>query len=212
MTKTSVLIAALLIGVTACGGDTESSDEGGAGDQPTATQTAATQETAGDSGGNTPADPDEGADDSGDAEGSGPSTATVTLGGATYAFSTEGAVAAQCLTDLFGIFSVQLPMIDGDGSIKILILHDDTDPAEVDEVNAVAISIDDEDWEADEATELFDMSDALQPGMTQVDSAEIDGRTVRGTATFVRQNSVFGGALETMTGTFEATCGEERVA
>ena len=51
------------------------------------------------------------------------------------------------------------------------------------------------------------------PGCSQVDSVEIDGSTVRGTATFVRQFSVIGGGEpETMTGTFEATCGEERLA
>lgn len=49
--------------------------------------------------------------------------------------------------------------------------------------------------------------------MSQVDSVEIDGSTVRETATFVRQSSLFGGGeVETMTGTFEATCGEERTS
>jgi hypothetical protein len=103
-------------------------------------------------------------------------------------------------------------MVDGDGGIKLVILHEDTDPAEVGEVNAVSVSIGDEDWFADEASDMLGISDKLQPGMTQVDSAEIDGRTVRGTATFVRQLSVLTGEPETMTGTFEATCGEERVS
>jgi hypothetical protein len=57
------------------------------------------------------------------------------------------------------------------------------------------------------------MSDALQPGMSQVDSVEIDGSTVRGTATFVRELSLFvGDEPEVVTGTFEATCGEERLS
>ena len=88
-----------------------------------------------------------------------------------------------------------------------------TDPAVVEQVNAVEVSVGDEDWVADESSDLFDMSDALQPGMSQVDSVEIDGSTVRGTATFVRELSLFvGDEPEVVTGTFEATCGEERLS
>lgn len=115
----------------------------------------------------------------------------MTLGGETYSYNTEGAVVDQCLTDLFGIFSVQLPEVDGDGRVVIVVLREET-------------------WVADD---LFDQFDQLQPGMSQVDSVEIEGRTVRGTATSFRQNSLFGGGdVETATGTFEATCGEERTS
>ena len=129
------------------------------------------------------------ATDSSDSDGSGPSTATVMLGDQTFNFSTEGAVVAQCLTDLFGTFSIQLPMIDdsggpSDGSVAILVLHEGTDPEEVGQVNAVKVSVGDEDWVADEADMMFEQSELLEPGMSQVDSVEIDGRTVRGTATF----------------------------
>jgi hypothetical protein len=151
-------------------------------------------------------------DEGGESDGTGPSTATATIGGETYDFSTEGAAVAQCQTDMFGIFSVQLPAVDGDGDIRIVALLEGTDPAVVEEVNAVKVSVGDDDWVADEASDLFGMSDALQPGMSQVDSVEIDGSTVRGTATFVRDLSVFGGGEpEVVTGTFEATCGEERI-
>jgi hypothetical protein len=113
---------------------------------------------------------------------------------------------------MFGIFSVQLPAVDGDGDIRIVALLEGTDPAVVEEVNAVKVSVGDDDWVADEASDLYGMSEALQPGMSQVDSVEIDGSTVRGTATFVRDLSVFGGGEpEVVTGTFEATCGEERI-
>jgi len=152
------------------------------------------------------------ADDVGEPDGSGPSTATVTLGDMTYNFSTEGALVAQCKTDLFGIFSLQLPMVDGEGGIQIIVLHDDTDPSVVEQVNAVRVNVGDDDWVADEASDLFDASETLEQGMSQVDSAEMSGSTVRGTATFVRQLSVFSGEEETMTGTFEATCGEERLS
>lgn len=46
---------------------------------------------------------------------------------------------AQCLTDLFGIFSVQLPMVDesgapADGGVRIVALHEGTDSEQVQEV------------------------------------------------------------------------------
>lgn len=137
----------------------------------------------------------------------------MTIGGETYDFSTEGAIVAQCQTDMFGVFSVQLPGVDGDSGIGLLVLLEGTDPAVVEQVNSVEVSIGDDDWVANEGSDLFGMSDALQPGMSQVDSVEFDGSTVRGTATFVRQLSVFtGDEPEIATGTFEATCGEERIS
>lgn len=214
--------AFLLLVVAACGGD--SGDPGTDNATPPETNetdmTQPAQEDAGSDPTTPPAEDDGGAgsDETSDAEGSGPSTATVTIGDETYNFSTEGAVAAQCLTDMFGIFSVQLPMVDdngalADGSVGIIALHEDTNPEEVGEVNAVEVDAGDETWVADEADELFDTSDQLEPGMGQVDSVEIDGRTVRGTATFFRQLSVVAGdEVETMTGTFEAMCGEERTS
>jgi len=209
---------AMLLPLAACGGSdddatvatTEASDDAGATDTaPPAASDAPEADGSAENGNDT----DDSADTGGAEAGSGPSTATVTLGDETYEFSTEGAVVAQCKTDLFGVFSVQLPAVDGDGSIQLLILHDDTDPAEIEEVNAINLKIGDERWEANEDSDLYDMSDAMQPGMSQVDSATIDGHTVSGTATFVREYSAYGdGEPETMTGTFEATCGEERIS
>ncbi len=220
MKRLLALAIPLLLGVAACGGDDADSDADGA-DEPTTTADAGSDDVAPP----TPDDADDGADDGGDdggvaggddggdAEGSGPSTATVTLGDQTYNFSTEGAIVAQCQTDMFGVFSAQLPMADGgDGSIQVVILRDGTDPEEIGAVNAVEVSVDDEDWVAHEADELFTMSEELEPGMSQVDSVEFDGSTVRGTATFVRQLSVIMGEIETATGSFEATCGEERIS
>ncbi len=193
-------MAGLVLVLAACGGaDSDDTPTGDGGDGATTTQPATEQPATTSSGDG--------------AEGSGPSTATVTLGAETYTFSTEGAVVAQCLTNLFGIFSVQLPMASGgDGGVSIVALREGTDPDVIGEVNAIEISVGDEDWVADEADFLFEQSEVLEPGMSQVDSVEIDGRTVRGTATFFRQNSVFTGEVETQTGTFEATCGEERTS
>ncbi|MGD2061525.1 MAG: hypothetical protein PVF87_11700, partial [Acidimicrobiia bacterium] len=113
MKRWIVLLAVLSLAVAACGGSDDSgaadSDEavtttqapsaGESGDEDTPTETTSSENES-----------DEG--DTSDTEGTGPSTATVTLGEETYQFSTEGAIVAQCLTDLFGVFSVQLPMID----------------------------------------------------------------------------------------------------
>lgn len=217
----ALIVGALLV-VTACGGDSGEADTDDGGDQSATTQAETTEAPSDDAGSDETTAATEAPDtDSGedtDSEGTGPSTATVTLGDQTYEFSTEGAIVAQCLTDLFGIFSVQLPMIDdsgamADGGVAIIALREGTDPEVVGEVNAVSVDVGDEKWVADEADDLFQQSDLLEPGMSQVDSVTVDGRTVSGTATFVRQSSLFGGGeAETMTGTFEATCGEERTS
>jgi hypothetical protein len=213
----NVLVVAILLSVAACGGDSADTGADGTSDEPGTTAAVTTEAvSAGVGTEETTASPTTTAS-ADDSEGSGPSTATVTLEGETYNFSTEGAVVAQCLTDLFGIFSVQLPMVDEGGaqtkgSVSIVALQEGTDPEVVGEVNSIEVGIGDEDWVADEASMMFENFDALQPGMSQVDTVKIDGRTVRGTATFFRQNSLFSGEVETATGTFEATCGEERTS
>ena len=221
MVKLLVMCGALVLPLVACGGSDDDSSAASSDDTSSVTTAAPTEDgiedDAADNGSQATAPPDSGDSsddgDAGDSGGSGPSTATVTIGGETYEYSTEGAVVAQCQTDMFGIFSVQLPGVDGDGGVGIVALLEGTDPAVVGEVNSVEVSVGDENWVADEASDLFDVSDALEPGMSQVDSVEIDGSTVRGTATFVREYSLFGdGEPETATGTFEATCGEERLS
>lgn len=227
MRRWHAIALVIVLAAAACGGGSDDGTGGDSADAETTTTQAAsddggadettttTQQTSDDGGSaDTTATTASSGDAGGDEEGSGPSFATVTLDGETYEFSTEGAIVAQCLTDLFGVFSVQLPMADGgDGNISIVALHPDTDPAVVGEVNAVRVSVGDEDWVADEDDMMFDSSDKLEPGMSQVDSVEIDGRTVRGTATFFLQSTLFvGDEVETVTGTFEATCGEERTS
>lgn len=222
MKKILAVCGAMLLPLAACGSDDSADDADaevaatdGSGDEATATDAPPsdddTEATVAEPSSEATTPPSD--DDSGDAGGTGESTATATIDGVTYEFSTEGAIVAQCQTDMFGIFSVQLPGVDGDGGISIVALREGTDPDVVEQVNAVEVSVGDEDWVADESSDLFGMSDVLQPGMSQVDSVEIDGSTVRGTATFVRELSLFGGGEpETATGTFEATCGEERLS
>lgn len=215
MRRLLTLVTVLLLVLAACGGDTGDSGTDDGADQPETTR------PADDDGGSEETPPpaeDDGDDDGGDSEGEGPSSATVTLGDETYNFSSEAGVVAQCLTDFFGVFLIQLAMVDdtgaqADGNVSITVLHEDTDPEVVEEVNSIRLDVGDEIWKADEADEVLTQTEQFEPGMSQVDSVEIDGRTVRGSATFVRQGSLFGGGeVETVTGTFEATCGEERTS
>lgn len=205
-----ISLALALFLVAACGGDSGDPAE----PEQTTTPVDTTQPDETDEGSDRTTLPDDSDDeDDGGSEASGPSTATVTLGDQTYMFSTEGAVVAQCLTDLFGIFSVQLPEVDGNGGVSIVALREGTDPEVVGEVNAVEVDLGDETWVADEADERLDQVDPPQSGISGVDSVEIDGSTVRGTATFYRVNSLFSAdGVETITGSFEATCGEERTS
>lgn len=221
MQRILILMFATMLLIVACGGDSGegAADEGD--DQPGATQGETTSPPADDNDApeeTSPSDDDEADPGGDDSEGEGPSSATVTLGDETYNFSSEAGVVAQCLTDLFGIFSIQLAMIDesgavASGSVGITVLHEDTDPDVVGEVNSVRLDVGDELWIANEADEIITQNDKFEPGMSQVDSVEIEGRSVSGTATFLRQNSLFvDGEPETATGSFEATCGEERTS
>ena len=218
MRRLIMLATVLVLVLAACGGDSVETDDLGA--QTDTTQAGTTQPADDDGSEETMPPAEDGGEedaDGGESEGEGPSTATVTIGDETYDFSSEAGVVAQCLTDLFGIFSIQLAMVDdsgelADGSVAIVVLHEDTDPEVVGEVNSVRVDADDETWIADEADDVLTQTEQFEPGMSQVDSVEIDGRTVRGTATFVRLNSLFVGEPETMTGSFEATCGEERTS
>jgi len=202
-----VLGAAMALVLAACGG----SSGDGADGTGTPDQTQATQPEPEPSGtGNGDGDGDAGT------EGEGPSTATVTIGADTYHFSSEGAVVAQCLPDLYGTMSVQLPLVDengepGEGSIKIFALLEGTDPAEVEQINVVHMTIGDVDWVAD-PEDLRIAGNAELEGKSQVDSVEVNGNTVTGTATFIGSQSLFGPDSEMATGTFEATCGEERLS
>lgn len=211
MRRLMALFVAVLLVVAACGGG--STEEGGDddGNQPTATQPA--DDSGGDDSGSEDQAPpateaDDGADDDASGE-EGPSTATVTIGDETYEFSSEGALIAQCLPDLFGTMSVNLPLADGgDGRIQIIALHEGTDPVEVEVDNRVHVEIGDGDWIADPLEVRFEPDESA---LSQVESVEVDGSTVTGTAGFVGRDNTTQEWVS-MTGTFEATCGEERTS
>lgn len=203
MQRIAGLSVVVLLVLAACGG--ESTDDSGAdgGDQQTATQPA--------NGGDQPT-ATQPADDGGDndnAGGEGPSTATVTIGTETYEFSSEGSPVAQCLPDLFGTMVVNLPLADGgDGRIEIIALHDGTDPAEVEVDNRVHLNIGDFDWWADPLEINLGPDESA---LSRVESVDVDGSTLTGTASFVGRDLTVREWMSE-TGTFEATCGEARTS
>jgi len=208
MRRVTVLFVGVLLVVAACSGDStdDSGDDGG--DQPTTTQPA-------DNGGGTDSTSDDQAppateaDDGDDSGGEGPSTATVTIGDVTYEASSEGALVAQCLPDLFGTMVVNLPLADGgDGRIEIIALHEGTDPVEVEVDNRVHVNMGDFDWFADPLEIRLGPDEAALSG---VESADVDGSSLTGTASFVGRD-ITTQEWVSMTGTFEATCGEARTS
>lgn len=204
MKRLSGVFFALVLFGAACGG--ESSEEGAddVAEQSTATQPS--ENNADESTATTSAPDDDDADDSG---GEGPSTATVTIGSETYEFSSENAQIAQCLPDLFGTMVLNLPLADGsDGGIEVVALHDGTDPAVVGVTNRVHMSIGDFDWWAD-PLEINLGPD--QVALSAVESVTVNGSSLSGTASFaIRELTTR--EWTAMTGTFEATCGEERTS
>ena len=187
MKRVLALFLLMSLLVAACGGDGGTDEDP---EEPGTTQAESNDDDSDDSPPTT-SDVNDDEDDSGD-EGEGPSTATVTLGDETYEFSSEGAMVAQCLPDLFGIFVIQVPMADGgDGSISLQILREGTDPSVVEQNNAIEVSIGDVDWIADpENFNILDNPD-VPAGQSEVLTAEVDGRTVRGTANFAGSQTVF---------------------
>jgi hypothetical protein len=200
------LFMVVLLVLTACGG--ESTEDGvgdDSGDQPTATQPA--DDGGSDGSGSEDQAPPATEADASDSGGEGPSTATVTIGDETYEFSSEGALVAHCLPDLFGIMSVILPLANGgDGTIEIIALHEGTDPVEMEVDNRVHVKIGDGNWIADPLEIRFGPDESA---LSRVESVEIDGSTLTGTAMFVGRDDTTQEWVS-ITGTFEATCGEER--
>lgn len=204
MRRFTILLCGVLLIVSACGGDSvEDSDV-----QPTVSQPAGDASEGSDP--ETQAPPTTGANiGGGDSTGEGPSTASVTIGDMTYEFSSDEVPIAQCLSDLFGTMVVNLPLANGDdGSIEIVALHEGTNPSDVEVDNRVHVSIGDFDWWADPLE--INLSPE-QAAVSRVESVDVNGKTLTGTATFTGRDLTVREWV-TMEGTFEATCGEERTS
>ena len=205
-----VLIVAMVLVATACGGGETASD-----DTP-ADGTSATTTAPDSSPGTSAPETDDGEPgDPAPSDVSGIGEGTVTINGETYLFGEGGFPALQCEPDMFGVFFVVLQQVDASGSevpdglLTLTLLLEGTDPAVVGQDNTARLTIGGEDWIADPE----DIAErGLDPGTSQVDAYTIDGNTVSGTATFYEEESYYattGGSTDpivTAQGTFEVAC------
>ncbi|MGA7226860.1 MAG: hypothetical protein WBZ40_04030 [Acidimicrobiia bacterium] len=216
MRRGIVMFFLMLLAVTACGGSGSDSNDGGT--QPETKGASPARESDGENSTNTTAIEEPSSNGPLD---SGVHRATVTLDGETYQFGHTTFVGENCSPDLFGIFRVQLLMVDDAGNehpsgsdFLLELLHEDADPDVVegtDARNRVTLSIADavEEWVAD--AEEIDLR-GLDPGTSQVDDYTFDGNSVSGTATFFELGSEgewFAGNADSYSvakGTFEVTC------
>jgi len=199
--------------VSACGGSDGSDD-------PQATtiaatdnnETEATTASDNDETGPTTATPTTGgADDEPDAPAPDASVGTLTVAGETYSFADTGFPGLQCMPSAFGVaFLSGLQLVDENGegvqgNLAVNIpFKGEEETAGI--LPAVRGNVGDLEWIAD--PEHADRNSILQ-GSSQVDSYEIDGNTITGTATFYEENSSFGqGDLIVEQGTFEVTCAD----
>ena len=197
--KRLIVLATLGLLFAACGGDTSEGDSPDTTAAPTADTTtapASDDEPAA----STTVPPDDG-EDSTSVEGVG--VGTVTIGDETFEFGDLGQPGLQCDPEAFGVgFLAALQSTDGnDGTLSVGIPF----PGEEETAGIMPqllVSIGDLDWMANE--ELAAEQEIT--GSSQVDSYEIDGNTISGTATFAERNSQFSGDLVVETGTFEVTC------
>lgn len=205
---TSVVAIALL--ATACGGGTGASEDDSAAVTtttiaPEAAPSTVAQSSVSEDDGSQPAP----ADVAGIGEG------TATINGNTYVFGDTGFAALRCEPDMFGAFFVFLLQVDEsgaevpDGRLSLALLLEGSDPEELGQGNEANLSIDGQDWIANEE----DVAErGIEAGSSQVDSYVIEGNTVSGTATFYEEESYYattGGSTDpivTAQGTFEVTC------
>ena len=201
-----LLVAAAIV-ITACGGDDGSGSEDPGSTSATATSTETTQ---------TAAPGTTAADDTASEESSsgGTSVAVVTIGENHYEFDVTPGAIQRCDPDFFAAFWAI--GFAPDGSVFELLLPPPGDPNHEDPPNAkVTDETNDLDWVANPELSALDLLPDAEPGQSQVDSWNVDGNTVTGTATFIEENAVYaavggiGDAPEPMVGTFEVACAEQ---
>lgn len=191
-----MMAIALVLG--ACGGSESEPDPttpaetttAAPGGDATTTAAPATTEAPGDTTTAPPAPP---SDDVGEG------IATVTVGDTTYEYEVAASIVGRCDPDFFGAFWVIASTADGSGSLEMFIIPEgNTNHDETSKVKVNAKDSDERDWRAD-----ADGGEGTPEGESSVDSFEIDGNTVTGTASFV---DIYLGDSATAEGTFTATC------
>lgn len=211
MRRVLTLSLVMLLLVAACGGG--SGDEGT--DEPATEgnggQTATTDADTDDSGQTPTTAATSGTDSDDQGSSVDVSVGTVTVAGETYHFADTGFPGLQCMPSSFNVaFLAALRQVDENGgeldgslSVGIPFKGEEETAGIMPELDA---SVGDLDWIAN--PEHADLN-GIPAGSSQVDSYEIDGDTVTGTATFYEENSSYGdGDLVVEQGTFEVTCAE----
>lgn len=207
MTRRMLAVFTLGLALVACGGDdaVTTTAEAAAGDTTTtagdgqtpAATTQAPETTA------APASGGDGTPDVGIAE----NTAVFEIGDNRYEIDVTPGAIQRCDPDFFGIFWAL-------GTNEETVLTMELVPESMtDRVTQIEVTdkVNDLEWVADPENLDF----GIQPGQSQVDSWQVDGRAATGTATFIEQNAVFaaaGGSAdfpEPVQGTFTVLCAEE---
>ena len=207
--KRLTLLAVVVLVVAACGG-------GSGGDSTVSTASGGTETTAAagtditaapspddtDPAATTTAPPDDGG---GAVEGAGIGTATIA--GVTYEFGDLGRPGLQCMPSSFGVaFLAALDATDGRGGAIVVGIPFEGEEDTAGILPELGVSGDDLEWMANEARAA---EQGIPAGSSQVDSYEINGNTISGSATFVEVNSTYGASAADFvveTGTFEVTC------
>lgn len=195
-TSRSLVSLALVLALTACGGDDDAADEPAVepSDEPAAE----------------PADEPaaEPTDEPGAGEAmAGDNVAIVTIGDRTYEFDVTPGATTRCDPDFFGAFWATGGSADG---ARLEALLPPPDDPNFDEMPRITVNdpTTDRDWTADPLREMA----GVEEGESQVDEFTTDGTSASGSATFVDQNESFafqgGSGVEPVpvTGTFEVRC------
>jgi len=211
MRRVLTLSLVMLLLVAACGGGSgdqgtdEPATEGNGG------QTVTTDADTDDTGQTPTTATSSGADSDDQGSSVDVSVGTVTVAGETYHFADTGFPGLQCMPSSFNVaFLAALRQVDENGgeldgslSVGIPFKGEEETAGIMPELDA---SVGDLDWIAN--PEHADLN-GIPAGSSQVDSYEIDGDTITGTATFYEENSSYGdGDLVVEQGTFEVTCAE----
>ncbi len=192
MRRVHTLSLVTLLVLAACGGGsgdegTGEPQSGGNGDQATTTL------AGGDDGQtSTTTAPDAGGDDQG--SGVDASVGTVTVAGETYHYADTGFPGLQCMPSSFNVaFLAALRQVDESGGelegslvVGIPFKGEEETAGILPELSASAGDL---EWVANEAKAELN---GIPAGSSQVDSYEIDGDTITGTATFYEVNSSYG--------------------
>ena len=196
--RSYVWLMALALVASACGGSESEPDTTAAAETTTAAPGDDTTTTAAGATTEAPAETTTTAAEapSGDI---GDGVATVTVGDTTYEYEVAASIVGRCDPDFFGAFWVLAAAPDGSGGLEMFIIPEgNTNHDETSKIKVNAKDSDERDWRAD-----ADGGEGTPEGLSSVDSFEIDGNTVTGTASFV---DIYQPGDETAQGTFTATC------